>query len=168
MSPARALRLLLAAPLLLACAPASRSHPSHPPAASATADASPNGRGGPAATVVIPVVPFDRPFRLAFDHVVRVGDSGVRLRFAKLAEDSRCPLRVTCVLAGRVRAELQIGPAEGDAQTIELGTDADRTTATVAGLRLELQGVEPGPHAAGEPQAPVGDYTLTLVARRHS
>ena len=110
----------VAALALLALAPLACAAPAPPPphdvpseTASTAVDATPDGRGG-AATTVIPVVPLGAPFRLSFDHLVRIGKSGVRLRFAELLEDSRCPRGVQCIQAGRVRARLQVIPTQGE------------------------------------------------------
>jgi hypothetical protein len=134
-------------------------------ATDAAAHVAPTGHGPTSATAVIPVVPLGQPFQLAFDHLVRAGDTGVRLRFGKLLEDSRCPRGATCVWAGRVRVEVALAPRQGEATTVELSTEGNGAAATAAGLTLELHGVEPL-RSAGAMRPPPEAYVLTLVVRR--
>jgi len=155
--------LALAVLALASMACAAPAPPAHD-AAGAAADAPPSGRGDTAATAVIPVVPLGQPFRLRFDHLVRLGDTGVRLRFAELLEDSRCPRGVQCIQAGRVRARLDVIPTQGELESVALGSDPGATRASVAGLALELTAVEP-PREQGTVPRP-DDYALLLRAER--
>jgi hypothetical protein len=174
------LALLLATLSLAACAaqapPTSGRDTVDPEAKSATPasddatageDVAPDGRGGgTSANPVIPAVPLGQPFRLPYDHLVRVGDTGVRLRFEAVLEDSRCPRDVACVWAGRARVRVALMPREGSTETLELGTESGRETAAAAGLQLVLQGIEPLRTAGGADRTPAEQYALTLVARR--
>ncbi|HEV8629553.1 MAG TPA: hypothetical protein VGV61_04485 [Thermoanaerobaculia bacterium] len=117
------------------------------------------------ATPVIPSVLLGEPFRLAYDRLVRVADTGVSLRFAELLEDSRCPPGVQCIQAGHLRVRLELSPPTGAVESLELSTDADRNRGSAAGLTLELQDAEPAPAIVKRAQRP-DHYTLTLVATR--
>jgi hypothetical protein len=152
---------------------ASKAAPPATDAATTDEDVAPSGRGGGIAgeaaggnNAVIPVVPLGQAFQLPYDHLVRVGDTGVRLRFDAVLEDSRCPRGVACVWAGRARVHVALMPREGDAESVELGTEGGQESATAAGLVLELRGIEP-PRTAGQAErTPPERYALTLVARR--
>src|SRR5262245_22413911 len=54
------------------------------------------------------VVPYDQPFLLDYDDEVEVEHSAARARFAELIEDSRCPVGVQCIQAGRARVRLEV------------------------------------------------------------
>jgi hypothetical protein len=158
--------LALAVLALVGVACAAPAPPAHDAAAAtvAPASAAPSGRGDGSGMAVIPVVPLGQPFPLQFDHLVRAGDTGVRLRFAELLEDSRCPRGVQCIQAGRVRARLDVMPARGERESVELGSDASASRARAAGLALELLGVEPAREQGDVPRT--DDYTLTLRIER--
>ena len=110
-----------------------------------------------------PVVRYDQPFRLAYGRTIRVERTKTRARFAELIEDSRCPLDVQCIQAGRARVRLSVQRGNAAPVSIELSTDKDGSTRNAGGVTWELQAVEPYPTAGAErrPQ----QYTLTLVAR---
>src|SRR5687768_9470891 len=54
------------------------------------------------------VVRYDQPFRLAYGNTIRVEHTRTRAHFAELIEDSRCPLDVQCIQAGRARVRLSV------------------------------------------------------------
>lgn len=81
---------------------------------------------------------------------VRIGD--VRVRPLELLEDSRCPLDVTCVWAGRVRLKVAVSGAG------EPVMELDRPVTVPGGERLTLVAVAPPrwtrPPVGVDPQAP--------------
>jgi hypothetical protein len=109
----------------------------------------------------IPRVRYDRPFRLAYGRWARIEGRDVRIRFAELLEDSRCPADVQCIQAGRARVRLQVR-SRFPPVSIELGTDPDASLRSAGGVTWELQSVEPYP-AAGAERTPA-QYVITLVA----
>ena len=156
MRAALALAFVTLAPLA-ACAAAEHGRIHAPPA---TEDEVHAARG----TAAVPKVQFDQPFALAYGRRAQVAHSRVRVRFAALLEDSRCPLGAHCIQAGRARVRLEVRRGRGEPLSIELATDPDRHLASAGGVTWELQGVSPSP-VVGEGQRPAADYVLTLVAR---
>ena len=95
--------------------------------------------GGTAPTSPTPAV--DEEFVLAPGQTAVVKDTGIRVTFDRVREDSRCPTDVTCIW-------------EGDAVVVlRVKASADEVTREV--------------HTQGDPprsrQAPAGDFVVTLV-----
>jgi hypothetical protein len=128
--------------------------------------AEPAARAAPAAPArkaeVVPEVPFDQPFRLAYSHAARVKGTRTRVRYVELLEDSRCPAGVTCVWAGRVRVRIEVQRGNAKPASIELSTTADANLADAGGVTWELRELQPA-RVAGEHRVPA-DTTLILVA----
>jgi len=101
---------------------------------------------------------------LALGETAEVG--GLRLRFAELVEDSRCPDGATCVWAGRVVVRLEVVGAD-DPATLSLGmpglTPDAPLSHVVAGRQIALVDLSPFPKIGVEPAADA--YSLTLDVR---
>jgi hypothetical protein len=66
--------------------------------------------------------------------------------FTAVSDDSRCPDGANCIWAGDATVTFRVQPAKGEAQVVALrfrGQDA--RSATVAGLRLTLERLDPAP-----------------------
>jgi hypothetical protein len=111
---------------------------------------------------VVPQVPFEEPFRLAYSRAARVKGTKTQARYVALLEDSRCPQNATCIWAGRCRARLEVRSGTGRPVSIELATTAEANLASAGGVTWELRDVEPA-RVAGERLVPA-DTTLILVA----
>lgn len=85
------------------------------------------------------------------------------IRFAAVAEDSRCPLGVYCVWEGNARVDLEVSSGlEGG--ILSLNTNLTPREADFGGRRIALAGLSPYP-SAGVRHRPQ-DYvaSLTVVA----
>lgn len=104
----------------------------------------------------------DAPALLAPGDEVAVEGRAVRLRFAAVVEDSRCPREVTCVWAGRAVVEVAatVG-ADGPERTARLEVGAQAGGAHLFGVRVAAESLEPWPRA-GQPTRPE-EYRLRLV-----
>lgn len=83
-----------------------------------------------------------------------------------VSDDSRCPVDATCVWAGDATVTLRVQPAAGAAESVSLHIGlADSRSATVAGLHLRLEGLEP----ARRSDQPIerDQYRVALAVRRH-
>lgn len=134
--------------------------------------------GGVTTTVAPPQPSADSAFLLNYREAAAVANGNVRVTFADLLDDSRCPADVTCAWAGEVGVAIEMQVDGQPPELIELGgmTDnrgfvepaaAGRTptnVATVAGYEIELLSVTPYPAtAAALPQA--AEYQVSLVVR---
>jgi len=105
----------------------------------------------------------DAPALLAPDDQVAVQDSAVRLRFAGVVEDSRCPREVTCVWAGRAVVEVEATVGEdGPQRTVRLEVGAgEAATAELFGVRVEARELAPYPSAGAAARR--DEYRLRLA-----
>lgn len=85
---------------------------------------------------------------------IRVGETiivdGIRVRFAAVESDSRCPIDVTCVWAGDAVAKLsadQNCDCGTPAVELRLHTTLEPKSATAYGFRVELLQLKPYPNS---------------------
>jgi hypothetical protein len=99
-------------------------------------------------------ITFGKPFTLdqGGNFTARQVATNWNLRFARVLKDSRCPVNVTCVWAGDAELELKVSK-DKQQKTIVLHTGLEPRSATVMGLKLTLQRLEPENGAPGKPRA---------------
>ncbi len=79
---------------------------------------------------------------------VEIAATGWAVRFAEVVEDSRCPIDVQCIWAGRVAVRLIVEHSDGRVAAMTLMIPRDTPTPGVFGdLAFEAQGIEPARHA---------------------
>jgi hypothetical protein len=101
-------------------------------------------------------ISLGKPFRLDFGgngrYLARYVPSNWNLEFVGVLNDSRCPVNVDCVWAGDAEVKLRV--FKGKQQKILiLHTGLEPRSATVMGLKLTLQRLEPQRGAPGKTQA---------------
>lgn len=90
---------------------------------------------------------------LAYEASVHFPDENLRVTFTEVVEDSRCPLDVVCVQAGRVVVTLRLvqgGQALGVAK-LGLGEPGIPSTRQLAGYSISLLDVSPHPTSVNAP-----------------
>ena len=95
-------------------------------------------------------------FRMTLGREVVLPDDS-RLRYLRLASDSRCPPEVRCVWAGDAIVEFAWTPASGAAQSFELHTGLEPRSHAVGNRRLVLVSLERGPKPAAALRLEDGD-----------
>jgi hypothetical protein len=103
------------------------------------------------------------PTWLAPGESATVEGSAVRIRFAGVLEDSRCPIGVNCVQAGRARVELHVRHSASSSEQrveVEVGS-APAGEIAAAAYRLRAEALEPTPRA--EVRITPSDYRLRLT-----
>lgn len=80
---------------------------------------------------------------LALNGGVRLEPAGTLVTFTEVVADSRCPVDVTCVWAGSVRARFTASENAGAAQTFELESAADPRSAFIGNRELRIVAVRP-------------------------
>ncbi len=105
-------------------------------------------------------------FTIATGEIVSIRGEPLKIRFDAVTEDSRCPLNVVCIQAGRAVCQLTLTTGVTTEIALnETGGTNGFTRQTAGGYAWEFQ-VTPYPKA-GEPIKPA-DYRLTLTVTRAS
>jgi hypothetical protein len=98
--------------------------------------------------------------------VLHMGDSavlegGIRLMFASVMEDSRCPTDVQCVWEGNAEIAIEVGTADEPAVRLSLNTNPGfATEATFRSYTISLIDLQPYPSTAPKTVEP---YRASLV-----
>lgn len=108
-------------------------------------------------------VGLDRDFTLGGGQQASV--DGLRVRFADVLEDSRCPARVACFWSGQARLTV-VAQSEGDPPTtVEFNTNPAPSQGVSSGrageYTLTMRSLEPYPQTPDD-ATPFEDYRLTL------
>ena len=104
-----------------------------------------------------------REFKLKVGWVVTLDDGKLRLRFARVAEDSRCPADVDCVWAGSAAVLIEVG-GKGwrGKRTLTLNTNTGEAEAGYGRhYTVRLEALSPQPRS--DRKIPQGQYTATLI-----
>lgn len=106
-----------------------------------------------------------REFKLKAGRSVTFEKEGLRLRFASVASDSRCPVNVNCVWAGNAEVLVEASTKSGKGKrTLRLNTNAgpERPGEGKYGhYTVKLLGLSPQPREGRKIAA--GQYTATLL-----
>jgi len=95
----------------------------------------------------------------------QVGETGPRLTFEAVLEDSRCPVGVTCVWAGDAVVVVALDGTDNDTKRLELHTNSDFDTKSATdGYSVHLIDLSPLPREGSTIE--VDRYQATLVVRR--
>ena len=90
-------------------------------------------------------------FVLAGGQDAVVDGAGLRLKFDRVLDDSRCPKRVSCVWTGAARIAVTVTPDGRQPATLEFNTNPapgqTHLTETVGGFTVELRSVFQATHA---------------------
>ena len=106
---------------------------------------------------------LDEPFEIAVGETVTV-DNALQIRFEGVAEDSRCPIGLMCVHAGRalVRLYLVRSPQRGGPQVTSNLMDRDARSVHYGGYHIMGGRLTPHP-VADQPAPEEGAYRLELL-----
>jgi hypothetical protein len=115
----------------------------------------------------VPEFTLNEAFTLAGGQEAVIPSEKLRVRFAEVLEDSRCPTQVECFWTGQARIAISVHP-DGSATEVEFNTNpAPGQTVTVADVgqySVELQSLDPYPQT---PDAiAFKDYRATLLVRK--
>jgi hypothetical protein len=102
------------------------------------------GAGQLATIVSAPEVKVGENFDLAVGQVVRIEGQALHVYFARVLDDSRCPMNARCVWEGNAKIAVQLG--DRSAPTLELNTsDRFPTRGGLSGHDVVLVHLEPTP-----------------------
>ena len=109
-----------------------------------------------------------REFKVRAGRTVALDGGGLRVRFARVASDSRCPVDVTCVWAGNAEVLFEVGAKGGGRmKTLRLNTNASPERPGEGKYqRYTLKLVELSPRPRSNRKIPAGQYTATLLVSK--
>jgi hypothetical protein len=109
-----------------------------------------------------------REFKLRAGRTVTLDGGSLRVRFVRVAADSRCPVDVECVWAGNAEVLFEVGGRGWRGKrTLTLNTNASPERpgeGTYGRYTLKLVGLAPRPHSKGKIAA--SQYTATLLVSK--
>jgi hypothetical protein len=97
---------------------------------------------------------------LRFGQEVQVGGSVLKVSFANVAEDSRCPADVVCVWQGNAGVEIGVRMGMGPTYPLRLNTTVEPRDARWQDLRFTLLEVRPYPRT--DTPRKLEDYSIKL------
>lgn len=93
------------------------------------------------------------------------GGSGLRVRFASVADDSRCPVGVNCIWEGDAEVRLAVRAGGGREAEVTLHT-SDRFGREARHVGHVFKLVALAPHPQAETKINPADYVLTLTVTK--
>lgn len=116
----------------------------------------------------VPEFSLNEPLTLSGGQDGLIPSENLRLRFAAVLEDSRCPTQVECFWTGQARIAVTVQPAGGDSTTVEFNTNpAPGQTVKVVDVgqySIELLSLDPYPQTPDS--IPFEDYRASLTVRK--
>lgn len=106
------------------------------------------------------VINAPQELTLSYGEEKPVGGSVLRVSFARVVEDSRCPVDVVCVWAGNARVELGIRMGMGPTIPLHVNTTLEPRFTDWNDIRVTLLELLPQPRE-GDPPRPEG-YTVRV------
>jgi len=103
-------------------------------------------------------VPVEVTLRFGDDLVV--DGTVLRMSFAAVLEDSRCPSDVTCVWEGNAKVEIGIGAGTGPTHALQLNTSLDPRAVEWNDVLVTL--LEVTPHPVSDVPITDADYVVKL------
>jgi hypothetical protein len=108
-----------------------------------------------------------RAFKLRAGQQVTLKGKSLRIKFAAVEEDSRCPADVKCVWAGNAAVRLDVRTNRRDGKSLTLNT-SDRSSsgdeARYEGYKFKLMDLSPYPQS--DRKIMPGDYVVTLLVSK--
>lgn len=108
-----------------------------------------------------------REFKLRAGQRITLKEGNLRIKFASVENESRCPTNVTCVWAGNATVLLEIGTRNGRGKSLKLNTSGSEKLSDEGKYRdykVKLVGLSPYPQDGRNIAA--RDYTVTLLVSK--
>lgn len=108
-----------------------------------------------------------RAFKLRAGRQVTLQGEKLRIRFAAVTGDSRCPSDVTCVWAGNAAVRLDVTTNGRSEESLTLNTAKGSSFASEAknqGYKVKL--VDLSPYPRSNQKIAAGDYVVTLLVSK--
>ena len=108
-----------------------------------------------------------REFKLRSGQQISLQGTKLRVKFAAVSNDSRCPSDVTCVWAGNAAVRLDVSTNRSNGKSLTLNTAKGPTLASEAdyrGYKVKLVNLSPYPRS--DQKIAAGDYVVTLLVSK--
>lgn len=113
------------------------------------------------------VARLGRPFTLRAGRQIALQGQKLRIRFAEVTQDSRCPVDVTCVWGGNAAVRIDVTTNGRSEESLTLNTakgPAFVNEAVYEGFKVKL--VDLKPSRRSDRKVPPGDYVVTLLVTK--
>lgn len=110
---------------------------------------------------------LDKQIKLVINQNLIIESEGLKVKFLKVTEDSRCPSDVTCIWAGQVGVLLNVSQNDKDLGNINLilGTDKGLAEKKVNEYLIRL--VEVAPYPVSTKKIEPSEYTITIIISKY-
>lgn len=105
---------------------------------------------------------LDETFMLPIESAAEVGSDGLVLRFARVVDDSRCPINARCIRAGSARVALELRAPGLAPAAVTVETPDQPKSADFGPYTVEILDIQPGREIPARPLR----YTGAFVVRR--
>lgn len=90
---------------------------------------------------------MDKQFTVRFGQITTVREAGVKVEFASVIEDSRCPEGVNCIWEGNGKISVKLSKAGHSSASIELNTTLEPKRGSYLDYEITLINLQPYPKA---------------------
>ena len=104
---------------------------------------------------------LDEPFSLRIGESMKLPAAGLELRFLDVPRDSRCPLDVSCIMAGEAQVVIQAVSEDGSAELVFKLPPKGSDRQSFEGFSVTVAALEPQTEEARPIAA--ADFVATLV-----
>ena len=108
---------------------------------------------------------LDSSFLLQIGQVARITSEALAIKFIQVKEDSRCPVGVSCVWAGRVTVEVKVVKSGKDLGSFDLST-TERKGQYVDNYLISMGKVSPSPSGQLKPEEYTVAFTVYKFVRK--
>ncbi len=112
----------------------------------------------------LPAARLGREFKLRARQQVTLKGETLRIRFAEVTEDSRCPTDVQCVWAGNAAVRLEVSRGGRRSRSLTLNTSGNSPTVKYGNYEIKLVELKPHPKSTRKVAQP--DYVVTLLVNQ--
>ena len=109
-------------------------------------------------------VALNQEFDLKVGQVATVEGTGLKIGFASVREDSRCPEDVTCVWAGNAKVAISLKKGKSKLASVELNTGINPKQHSYMGYEVRLVALHPNPKS--KTTLDKKSYVATLIVSK--
>ena len=109
-------------------------------------------------------VSLNQEFDVKIGQEVTIKGEGLKIGFASVAEDSRCPEGVNCIWAGNAKIALSLQKGKSKPAPVALNTGVEPGRHSYMGYEVKLVGVRPYPKA--NTTTDKKSYVATLIVSK--